>query len=66
MFAAVVERFPRLDILVNNAGVQTWKPLLDLEEAGVGPHHRHQPEGLLPVHAARGPAHARAAAAGAS
>ena len=33
MFAQVFERFPRLDILVNNAGVQTWKPLLDLEEA---------------------------------
>ena len=26
-------RFPKLDILVNNAGVQTWKALLDLEEA---------------------------------
>ncbi len=33
MFAEVFERFPRLDILVNNAGVQTWKPLLDLEES---------------------------------
>src|SRR5947209_6585848 len=33
MFAEVAARFPRLDILVNNAGVQTWKPLLDLEEA---------------------------------
>ena len=33
MFAEVLARFPRLDILVNNAGVQTWKPLLDLEEA---------------------------------
>ncbi len=33
MFAEVFERFPRLDILVNNAGVQTWKPLLELEEA---------------------------------
>jgi NAD(P)-dependent dehydrogenase (short-subunit alcohol dehydrogenase family) len=32
MFAGVLERFPRLDILVNNAGVQTWKPLLELEE----------------------------------
>ncbi len=32
MFSEVLERFPRLDILVNNAGVQTWKPLLDLEE----------------------------------
>jgi NAD(P)-dependent dehydrogenase (short-subunit alcohol dehydrogenase family) len=32
MFEAVLSRFPRLDILVNNAGVQTWKPLLDLEE----------------------------------
>ncbi len=32
MFGAALERFPRLDILVNNAGVQTWKPLLDLEE----------------------------------
>ena len=33
MFADVTREFPRLDILVNNAGVQTWKPLLDLEEA---------------------------------
>ncbi len=33
MFAALSEQFGRLDILVNNAGVQTWKPLLDLEEA---------------------------------
>ena len=33
MFAALNEQFGRLDILVNNAGVQTWKPLLDLEEA---------------------------------
>lgn len=32
MFEAVFARFPRLDILVNNAGVQTWKPLLELEE----------------------------------
>jgi len=32
MFAEAFERFPSLDILVNNAGVQTWKPLLDLEE----------------------------------
>ena len=33
MFTEVLTRFPRLDILVNNAGVQTWKPLLELEEA---------------------------------
>jgi NAD(P)-dependent dehydrogenase (short-subunit alcohol dehydrogenase family) len=33
MFSEVFERFPRLDILVNNAGVQTWKPLLELEES---------------------------------
>ena len=33
MFAAVTQEFQRLDILVNNAGVQTWKALLDLEEA---------------------------------
>ena len=33
MFAEVFDRFKRLDILVNNAGVQTWKPLLDLEES---------------------------------
>ena len=32
MFQEVLRRFPRLDILVNNAGMQTWKPLLDLEE----------------------------------
>lgn len=32
MFAAVLEHFRHLDILVNNAGIQTWKPLLDLEE----------------------------------
>jgi NAD(P)-dependent dehydrogenase (short-subunit alcohol dehydrogenase family) len=33
LFGEVFERFGRLDILVNNAGVQTWKPLLELEEA---------------------------------
>jgi NAD(P)-dependent dehydrogenase (short-subunit alcohol dehydrogenase family) len=33
MFGEVFERFPRLDILVNNAGIQTWKPLLELEES---------------------------------
>jgi NAD(P)-dependent dehydrogenase (short-subunit alcohol dehydrogenase family) len=33
IFGAVFERLSRLDILVNNAGVQTWKPLLELEEA---------------------------------
>jgi 3-oxoacyl-[acyl-carrier protein] reductase len=33
IFASVDERFQHLDILVNNAGVQTWGPLLDLEEA---------------------------------
>jgi len=33
MFEEVLRRFPRLHILVNNAGMQTWKPLLDLEEA---------------------------------
>src|SRR5689334_15690588 len=33
LFARALEKFPRLDILVNNAGVQTWKPLLDLQEA---------------------------------
>ena len=32
MFEEVLRRFLRLDILVNNAGVQTWKPLLELEE----------------------------------
>ncbi len=32
MFAEVLARFSTLDILVNNAGVQTWKPLLELEE----------------------------------
>ncbi|MCS6953250.1 MAG: 3-oxoacyl-ACP reductase family protein [Bryobacterales bacterium] len=33
MFADVLRQFPRLDILVNNSGVQTWKSLLELEEA---------------------------------
>src|SRR6202023_66822 len=33
MFESVLEQFLRLDILVNNAGIQTWKALLDLEEA---------------------------------
>jgi NAD(P)-dependent dehydrogenase (short-subunit alcohol dehydrogenase family) len=33
MFQQALREFPRLDILVNNAGVQTWKPLLELEEA---------------------------------
>ncbi len=33
MMAAVLAHFGKLDILVNNAGVQTWKPLLELEES---------------------------------
>jgi NAD(P)-dependent dehydrogenase (short-subunit alcohol dehydrogenase family) len=33
MFDEVLVRMPNLSILVNNAGVQTWKALLDLEEA---------------------------------
>jgi NAD(P)-dependent dehydrogenase (short-subunit alcohol dehydrogenase family) len=33
MFDDVLRRTPKLNILVNNAGVQTWKALLDLEEA---------------------------------
>ena len=32
LFAEVFRQFSRLDILVNNAGIQTWKPLLELEE----------------------------------
>lgn len=33
MFQEVTGQFSRLHILVNNAGTQTWKALLDLEEA---------------------------------
>jgi NAD(P)-dependent dehydrogenase (short-subunit alcohol dehydrogenase family) len=33
MFQEVAKQFPALHILVNNAGMQTWKPLLELEEA---------------------------------
>src|SRR3982751_5525907 len=33
MFAEFAEQYHRLDCLVNNAGVQTWKALLDLQEA---------------------------------
>jgi len=32
MFEAAFARFGRIDILVNNAGIQTFSPLLDLEE----------------------------------
>jgi NAD(P)-dependent dehydrogenase (short-subunit alcohol dehydrogenase family) len=32
MFAEALRVFPKLSVLVNNAGVQTWKPLLELEE----------------------------------
>jgi NAD(P)-dependent dehydrogenase (short-subunit alcohol dehydrogenase family) len=34
MFEEVLCRFERLHVLVNNAGTQTWKALLDLDEAG--------------------------------
>lgn len=33
IFSETFDAFPRLHILINNAGVQTWKPLLELEEA---------------------------------
>ncbi|MEZ5355263.1 MAG: 3-oxoacyl-ACP reductase family protein [Bryobacteraceae bacterium] len=33
LFEETLEALGQLDILVNNAGVQTWKALLDLEEA---------------------------------
>ena len=33
MFAHLREQAGRLDLVVNNAGVQTWAPLLELEEA---------------------------------
>jgi NAD(P)-dependent dehydrogenase (short-subunit alcohol dehydrogenase family) len=33
MFDQTLQEFGRVDVLVNNAGVQTWKPLLELEEA---------------------------------
>jgi NAD(P)-dependent dehydrogenase (short-subunit alcohol dehydrogenase family) len=33
MFSSVLQEFGRIDVIVNNAGVQTWKALLDLEEA---------------------------------
>jgi 3-oxoacyl-[acyl-carrier protein] reductase len=33
MFARVIERLGRLDVHVNNAGVQTWKRLVDVDEA---------------------------------
>ncbi|MSV30872.1 MAG: SDR family oxidoreductase, partial [Bryobacterales bacterium] len=33
LFSELRARFSKLDILVNNAGVQTWKPLLELEES---------------------------------
>jgi len=33
MFRTVSDTFGKIDILVNNAGIQTWKPLLELEEA---------------------------------
>lgn len=32
MFEQLEDDLPRLDLLVNNAGVQTWAPLLELEE----------------------------------
>jgi NAD(P)-dependent dehydrogenase (short-subunit alcohol dehydrogenase family) len=33
LFAQLREQIPRLMLLVNNAGVQTWAPLLELEES---------------------------------
>jgi NAD(P)-dependent dehydrogenase (short-subunit alcohol dehydrogenase family) len=32
MFRQTLKAFGRFDILVNNAGIQTWKPLLELQE----------------------------------
>jgi NAD(P)-dependent dehydrogenase (short-subunit alcohol dehydrogenase family) len=33
MFKSFIELAGRIDLLVNNAGVQTWTPLIDLEES---------------------------------
>jgi len=33
MFEAFIRRAGSIELLVNNAGVQTWKPLLDLDES---------------------------------
>src|SRR4051812_17143031 len=33
MLEQAAGEFPTIDILVNNAGIQTWSPLLDLDEA---------------------------------
>ena len=33
MFGQLEQELPQLDLLVNNAGVQTWAPLLELEES---------------------------------
>ena len=57
MLQSTLERFNRLDILVNNAGVQTWKPLLDLEEAEWDRTIQTNLKGCFLVHPARRPAH---------
>jgi len=55
MFPACPEKFPRIQILVNNAPEsKTWKPLLELTDPTLGPHHQHQSQRLFPMHAAGG------------
>ena len=44
----IVASYGHLDILVNNAGIQRRAPARRFREAGLGRHHRDQPDRAVP------------------
>ena len=55
--AGVIEEFGRIDVLDNNVGIAKVGGVVELRRGRVGPGPRHQPQGPVPHHEARHPAH---------
>ncbi len=62
--AAVADPLRPPDALVNNAGVAVFKPLMETNGRGMGPHPGGEPQRPLPVHQGGGAADVASMAAG--